>query len=88
MAKELDGTAWWETEFQAAAGEFADGLKYLFQAEAPRPLGSEKVPEEEQRLTYSLIKDDPAQLFAFFQEQGASLESAVKYIQKMKKLSG
>ena len=83
-----DGTKWWETEFQAAAAEFADGLKYLFATEAPRPVGSERGSEKEQALTYSLMKDDPAQLVAFFQEQGASLESAVKYIQRMRKLSG
>ena len=38
-----DATGYWETEFKTAAQEFADGLKYLFETEAPRPLGSEKV---------------------------------------------
>ena len=82
--KPTDGTGFWETEFQAAAQDFADGLKYLFATEAPRPLGSEKVSEEEQRLTYNLMKNDPAQLHAFFVEQGASVESAVAYIKRMR----
>ena len=88
MPQPTDGTAEWEDAFKGAAQDFADGLKYLFESEAPRPLGSEKVSEEEQRLTYSLMKDDPAQLHAFFTEQGASLESAVAYIKRMRRASG
>lgn len=86
MAKPEDGTAEWEDAFKGAAQDFADGLKYLFATEAPRPLGSEKVSLEEQKLTYSLMKDDPAQLHAFFQEQGASVESAVAHMRHMRKL--
>ena len=79
-----DGTGFYEEEFKAAAQDFADGLKYLFQQEAPRPLGSEKVSEEEQALTYSLMRQDPAQLVTFFTEQGATVESAARYIKKMR----
>jgi len=86
MPKPTDGTGFYEEEFQAAAQEFADGLKYLLRTEAPRPLGSEKVSDEEQAATYALLRDDPAKLVAFLQEQGASVESAVHYINRMRKL--
>jgi len=88
VAKPSDGTSFYEEEFQAAAQDFADGLKYLLRTEAPRPLGSEKVSDEEQALTYDLMRGDPAQLAAFYMEQGASVESAAKHIAKMRKRLG
>ena len=89
MVKPIDDpTGYWETEFKTAAQEFADGLKHLFETEAPRPLGSEKVSEEEQALTYDLMRGDPAQLAAFYMEQGASVESAAKHMAKMRKRLG
>ena len=83
-----DGTGFWEDAIKGAAQDFADGLKYLLQTEAPRPLGSEKVSEEEQALTYSLMRDDPAKLVAFYQEQGASVESAYEHMKRMRKRLG
>ena len=83
-----EGTKYWETEFKAAAQDFADGLKYLFATEAPRPVGSEKVSEREQALTYDLMRQDPAQLVAFYQEQGASVESAAKHMRRMRRHLG
>ena len=88
MAKPTDGTSFYEEEFQAAAQEFADGLKSLLRTEAPRPLGSEKVSDEEQAAVYDLMRGDPAQLVAFYMEQGASVESAAKHIAKMRKRLG
>ena len=83
-----DGSSFYEEEFKAAAQEFADGLKHLFETEAPRPLGSEKVSEEEQALTYDLMRQDPAQLVAFYTEQGASVESAAKHMKRMRRHLG
>jgi len=88
MPKPTDGTGFYEEEFQAAAQEFADGLKYLLRTEAPRPLGSEKVSDEEQAATYALLRDDPAKLTAFYMEQGASVDSAAKHMRHMRRLLG
>ena len=83
-----DGTAEWEDAFKGAAQDFADGLKYLFETEAPRALDSEKVSEKEQALTYSLMRDDPAKLVAFYQEQGANVDSAAAHMKRMRKRLG
>ena len=88
MKEPQDGTTFWQDEFRVAAQDFADGLKYLFENEAPRPLGSEKVSEKEQALTYSLMMDDPAKLVAFYQEQGANVDSAAKHMRRMRRVLG
>ena len=88
MAKPSDGTGFYEEEFQAAAQEFADGLKYLLRTEAPRPLGSEKVSDEEQAAVYDLMRGDPAQLATFYMEQGASVDSAAKHMKRMRRVLG
>jgi len=88
MPRGTDGTSFWEDVHRISSEEFAEMGKFLMQSEAPRPFGSEKVSEEEQRLTFSLMQDNPDALYQFFKEQGASFESAVKYVQRMRKLSG
>ena len=88
MPKATDGTSFWEQVYKISSEEFADMGKFLIASEAPRPFGSEKVSPEEEDLTYSLMREDPEALFNFFAEQGASFESAVKYVQRMRKRLG
>ena len=83
-----DNTGFWEDIYTTASEEFAEMSKWLIEREAPRPFGSEKVSDKEQALTYSLMKDNPEALYQFFAEQGASVGSAVKYIERMRKLAG
>ena len=85
MPKPTDGTSFWEQVYKISSEEFADMGKFLIASEAPRPFGSEKVDPEEEDLTYSLMRDNPDALHQFFQEQGASFESAVKYVARMRK---
>ena len=77
------GTSFWESIAQTASQEFADMSRHLLATEAPRPFGSEKVSLKEQALTYSLMRDNPDALHQFFTEQGATVESAAKYVKKM-----
>ena len=88
MAEPESGTDFWESVVKSAAEEMRDAIKYLLAQEAPRPLGSERVSEKEQALTYSLMRDNPEALHAFFVEQNASFDSAVKYVRKMRTLLG
>jgi len=86
--KPTDGTTFWEQVYKISSEEFADMGKFLIASEAPRPFGSKEVPAEEEDLTYSLMREDPEALYQFFQEQGASFESAVKYVARMNKRLG
>jgi len=89
MAKaSKDPTSFWEDVYKVSSEEFAAMGKFLIANEAPRPFGSEKVPPEEEDMTYSLMREDPEALFQFFTEQGASFESAVKYVARMRKRLG
>ena len=88
MPKPTDGTTFWEEVYKISSEEFADMGRFLIQTEAPRPFGSTKIPAEEEDATYALMKDDPTALAQFFEEQGASFESAVKYVARMRKRLG
>ena len=84
------GTDFWESVVETASQEMADATKFLLKEEAPRPLGSEKVSEEEQLATYALMRDDINDpngdaLFDFFTETNMKFETAVKYVERMRK---
>ena len=93
MAKATDGTSFWESVVSTASEEMADAMKYLLKEEAPRPFGSEEVSEEEQTATYAMMRDDVNDpngdaLFDFFTENNFKFETAVKFVERMRKRLG
>ena len=80
-----DGTSFWEDTINILQNEVRDIRQFVIAQEAPRPYGSEVVPLKEQAMAHSLM--DGGQLYQFLKEQNASLPSAVKYVQRMRKAS-
>jgi hypothetical protein len=53
--------------------------------EAPRPVGSKRVPYEQRLMEFELMMDAPEVFVEFLKDQNASIEEAIRYAHKMQK---
>lgn len=85
MVKTFDQDFDMTTHIEEVAKEEAQTLADLITAElaSVRPVGSTKVPEDEQRLEFELMQDNPELLLKFFTDQNASVAGAIKYSHQM-----
>lgn len=78
-----DATAQHEKTVQEA-GQYAAELDDAVKNEVlNRPLGSVEVSFEDRMAEYEMMRDSPQHLAQFFQDQGATVEQAIKYAKEM-----